>query len=169
MEIAFYLAGFIAVLSTLGMILSRNPVHGLLYMIVSLLSVAMIFFTVGAAFAGALEMIVYAGAILVLFVFVMMMLNLGDTVMQIEKTWLQPRTWILPSLLSVLLLSQLVAVLWRNHLPAVGHVVSAKQVGIALYGPYILAVELASLILLAALVVAFHLGQKDEVRESIAQ
>lgn len=162
MEIAFYSAGLVAVLSTLGMIFSRNPVHGLLYMILSLLSVAMIFFTVGASFAGALEMIVYAGAILVLFVFVVMMLNLGSSVIELEKAWLQPRLWIAPALLSALLLSQLVSVLWRSHPEALGHAVSVKQIGIALYGPYILAVELASLILLAALVVAFHLGRKEE-------
>lgn len=97
MEIAFYASGFVAVVATLGMLASRNPVHGLLYMIISLLSVAVIFFAVGASFAGVLEMIVYAGAILVLFVFVVMMLNLGDLVEAREKEWMQPRNWIFPA------------------------------------------------------------------------
>ena len=163
MEIAFYLAGLVAVFSTLGMLFSRNPVHGLLYMIVSLLSVAMIFFAVGASFAGVLEMIVYAGAILVLFVFVMMMLNLGETIIQLEKTWLQPRNWILPALLSSILFIELLVFLWHGQQAApFGQAVTVKQIGVALYGPYILAVELASLILLAALVIAFHLGRKEE-------
>lgn len=165
MEIAFYLAGCVAVFSTVGMLFSRNPVHGLLYMIVSLLGVAMIFFSVGAAFAAVLEMIVYAGAILVLFVFVMMMLNLGEAIVQLEKTWLQPRNWILPALLSVILFVELVLFLWHSHSVPFGQAVTAKQIGVVLYGPYILAVELASLILLSALVVALHLGRKDEDQE----
>ncbi len=56
-----------------------NPVHALLYLIISLLAIAGVFFSLGAYFAGALEIIVYAGAIMVLFVFVVMMLNLGGS------------------------------------------------------------------------------------------
>ena len=52
--------------------------HALLYLIVSLLAVAVVFYTLGAPFIAALEVIIYAGAIMVLFVFVVMMLNLGD-------------------------------------------------------------------------------------------
>lgn len=52
-----------------------NPVHALLYLIISLLAISGVFFSLGAYFAGALEIIVYAGAIMVLFVFVVMMLN----------------------------------------------------------------------------------------------
>ena len=78
MEIAFYIAALIAVFSTVMTITNLNPVHALLYLIVSLLSVAVIFFTLGAPFAALLEVIVYAGAIMVLFVFVVMMLNLGQ-------------------------------------------------------------------------------------------
>jgi NADH-quinone oxidoreductase subunit J len=78
MEIAFYLAAAIAIYATVRVITNTNPVHALLSLIVSLLAVAMIFFMLGAPFAGALEVIVYAGAIMVLFVFVVMMLNMGS-------------------------------------------------------------------------------------------
>ena len=77
MEFAFYFAAGIAAISTLRVITHTNPMHALLYLIVSLLAVSMCFFSLGAPFAGALEIIVYAGAIMVLFVFVVMMLNLG--------------------------------------------------------------------------------------------
>ncbi|WP_455565496.1 NADH-quinone oxidoreductase subunit J [Modicisalibacter luteus] len=90
MEFAFYLSGLVAVLATLGVIISPNPVHALLYLIVSLIAVAMVFFSLGAPFAGALEIIVYAGAIMVLFVFVVMMLNLGEAAVEQEKAWLSP-------------------------------------------------------------------------------
>jgi NADH-quinone oxidoreductase subunit J len=122
----------------------------------------MIFFILGAPFAAMLEIIVYAGAIMVLFVFVVMMLNLGDAVVQQERKWLSPRVWILPGLLSLILLIELCYVLPRNSGAMLGTAVSAKQVGIALYGPYLLVVELASMLLLAALVAAYHLGRHDE-------
>ena len=64
--------------------------HALLYLVVSLLSVALIFFMLGAPFAAALEVIVYAGAIMVLFVFVVMMLNLGPQTAAQERQWLDP-------------------------------------------------------------------------------
>ena len=163
MQIAFYIAAVVALLATVRVVSGTNPVHALLNLIVSLLAVAMIFFTLGAPFAGALEVIVYAGAIMVLFVFVVMMLNLGDKVVEQERKWLRPRVWILPAALSLILLIELWYLLPRAELHAAGHtLVDGKQVGIALFGPYLLVVELASMLLLAALVAAYHLGRHDE-------
>ena len=168
MQIAFYLASAVALAATLMVVTGRNPVHALLYLIVSLLAVSMIFFTLGAPFAGILEIIVYAGAIMVLFVFVVMMLNLGSQVEQQERAWLQPRVWIGPALLAGALLVELLLLLFGSGGVAVGGdamagavTVGAREVGIALYGPYLLAVELASLLLLAAMVTAWHLGRHD--------
>jgi NADH-quinone oxidoreductase subunit J len=123
----------------------------------------MCFFALGAPFAGALEIIVYAGAIMVLFVFVVMMLNLGPNVAEQERRWLTPGQWIGPSLLCALLLAELLYVLLAQPSGTVlgTQTVSAKQVGISLFGPYLLAVELASMLLLAALVAAFHLGRQE--------
>ena len=90
MEFAFYFAAGVAVLATLRVITNSNPVHALLYLIISLLAISMTFFSLGAPFAGALEIIVYAGAIMVLFVFVVMMLNLGPAVVEQERKWLTP-------------------------------------------------------------------------------
>jgi NADH-quinone oxidoreductase subunit J len=163
MTIAFYLSAAVALLSTMMVISTRKPIHGLLYLVVSLLAVAMIFFAVGAPFAGALEIIVYAGAIMVLFVFAVMMLNLGEKGLKQENAWTQFSVWVGPSVLTAILLSQLLYVMSTGELPAAGlHSVDAKQVGIALYGPYLLCVELASVLLLAALVAAYHLGRADE-------
>ncbi len=93
MEIAFYLAGLIAVAATIRVITHTNPVHALLYLIVSLLAISAVFFSLGAYFAAALEIIVYAGAIMVLFVFVVMMLNLGN-VQQQERDWILLREFL---------------------------------------------------------------------------
>ncbi|MHA6493029.1 NADH-quinone oxidoreductase subunit J [Pseudomonas borbori] len=163
MEFAFYFAAGIAVMATLRVVTGTNPVHALLYLIISLLAVSMVFFSLGAPFAGALEIIVYAGAIMVLFVFVVMMLNLGPAAVEQEKKWLTPGIWFGPALLSALLLGQLLYVLFANPSGAgIGHTtVDAKAVGISLFGPYLLVVELASMLLLAALVAAYHLGRQE--------
>jgi NADH-quinone oxidoreductase subunit J len=160
----FYVCALVALISTLRVVTNTNPVHGLLSLIVSLLAVAGLFFTMGAPFAGVLEIIVYAGAILVLFVFVVMMLNLGsDTTLQ-EKQWLKAEAWAVPALMCFLLGLSLVWMLsssgMATQLPLGTQVVDAKQVGIALFGPYLMLVELASMLLLAALVAAYHLGKR---------
>ncbi|MEQ5149803.1 NADH-quinone oxidoreductase subunit J [Providencia stuartii] len=161
MEFTFYIAGLVALLATLRVITNTNPVHALLYLVVSLLALSMVFFSLGAYFAGALEIIVYAGAIMVLFVFVVMMLNLGRSVQEQEREWLAPKNWIGPALLSAVLLALLVygitSLSYQDGIT--GTVISAKEVAIRLFGPYVLAVELASLLLLAGLVVAFHVGR----------
>ncbi len=162
MELTFYTCALVALLSTLRVITNSNPVHALLYMIVSLLSVAGIFFALGAPFAGALEVIVYAGAIMVLFVFVVMMLNLGPATAKQERQWLRLGVWIGPAVLAGLVLAALVYMI-AGSADAVmtGEQVGPKQVGIALFGPYLLVVELASMVLLAAMVAAYHLGRDD--------
>lgn len=161
MEFAFYLSGLVAVLATLGVIINPNPVHGVLYLVVSLLAVAMVFFSLGAPFAGALEIIVYAGAIMVLFVFVVMMLNLGQAAVAQERSWLQPITWLGPSLLAAFLLLMLIGTLWRGDVDMIiqGEQLTAKAVGTILFGPWLLVVELGALLLLAALVTASHVGK----------
>jgi NADH-quinone oxidoreductase subunit J len=161
---AFYSAALVAILATLGVVTGKNPVHALLNLIVSLLAVAMIFFAIGAPFAAVLEIIVYAGAIMVLFVFVVMMLNLGRPTEQQERNWLTPSVWIVPGILSFVLLAQLSSALLSNQSGALAgtSTIGPKEVGIALYGPYLLAVELASMLLLAALVAAYHIGKRDE-------
>ncbi|MBP8185079.1 MAG: NADH-quinone oxidoreductase subunit J [Pseudomonas sp.] len=163
MEFAFYFAAGVAVMATLRVITNTNPVHALLYLIVSLLAVSMLFFSLGAPFAGVLEIIVYAGAIMVLFVFVVMMLNLGPAASAQERQWMTPGIWGGPAMMSLALLCQMLYVLFGNQSgAAVGlTTVDAKAVGISLFGPYLLVVELASMLLLAALVAAFHLGRHE--------
>ncbi|MDE2448136.1 MAG: NADH-quinone oxidoreductase subunit J [Gammaproteobacteria bacterium] len=163
MQVALYLEAAVAVIATLLAITRYNPMHALLYLIVSLLAVAMVFFSLGAPFAGILEVIIYAGAIMVLFVFVVMLLNLGKATVDQERRWLLPSTWIGPGLLSLALLIALARVLVQGGADAsvASSVIAARQVGVALYGPYFLAVELASMLLLAGLVTALHLGRHE--------
>ena len=163
MELAFYAAALVAIYSTLRVISTSNPMHALLNLIISLIAVAMIFFCLGAAFAGALQVIVYAGAIMVLFVFVVMMLNLGPAAVAQERVWLKPGIWLGPVVLAALLLAELLYVLFAHQSgQAIGQTtVDAKAVGVSLFGPYLLVVELASMLLLAAAITAFHLGRNE--------
>ena len=160
MILAFYLTAAVALVSTVLVIGGRNPVHALLYLVVSLLAVAVIFFLLGAPFAAALEVIVYAGAIMVLFLFVVMMLNL-----QWNEGLRRPGAWTGPAFLVAILLAELLY-LFGSGLPEgiSAEPVSPKVVGTVLLGPYLLAVELASMLLLAGLVGAWHLGRPEARR-----
>lgn len=88
--ILFYIAAVIAIVSTVFVVTRYNASHALIYLVVSLLAAAVMFFLLGAPFAAILEVIVYAGAIVVLFLFVVMMLNLGRHSIEQERRWFQP-------------------------------------------------------------------------------
>jgi len=162
MIVVFYLAAIIAVAATVMAITRLNAVHALLYLIVSLLAVALVFFVLGAPFAAALEVIIYAGAIMVLFVFVVMMLNLGPRTIEQERHWLHPGIWIGPSMLAGFLLAELIYILIHVHPMTAATEVGPKQLALTLFGPYLLGIELASMLLLAGLVGAYHLGQRPQ-------
>lgn len=163
MNLLFYVTGAIAVISTLMVITRMNVVHALLYMIVSLLSVALIFFMLGAPFIAALEVIIYAGSIMVLFVFVVMLLNLGPQEMDQERKWFDARVWSVLTLMTLILLVELIyAFRLGSSQPLVIKDISPIQVSLTLFGPYLLGIELASMLLLAGLVGAYHLGWREK-------
>jgi NADH-quinone oxidoreductase subunit J len=150
MEVAFYIAAAVAIIATVLMLTRLNVVHALLYFIVSLLAVAVVFYVIGAPFMAALEV---------------MMLNLGEYAASMEKAWLTPGIWIGPTILAGLLLCEVVYIVMRGGGAHMGAgMVEPKQVGIVLFGPYVIGVELASMLLLAGLVGAYHLGARTTPR-----
>lgn len=162
MNSLFLIAGAIAIISTIMVVTGRNAVHSLLYLILSLLSVAVVFYTSGAPYTAALEIIVYAGAIMILFVFVVMMLNLNKSPEE-EKTKTRAIVWIVPVLLSLLLISDFVyAFVVKNPLKQPIQVIGVKQVAISVYTTYLLAAELVGILLLAGIVGAYHLGRTQK-------
>jgi NADH-quinone oxidoreductase subunit J len=165
----FYVAGAVAVVATIMAITRLNAVHALLYLTVSLLAVAIEFYLLGAPFIAALEVIVYAGAIMVLFIFVVMLLNLGRRAVELERRWLAVTTWVAPAVLALILMAEF------GYIAASGArqkyyvaVVSPVEVGISLYGTYLIGLELASTLLLAGLIGAYHLGWLPGKRSEIA-
>lgn len=166
----FYALAAVAIFASLRVVTLANPVHAILSMIVSLLAISGIFFVLGAPFAGALEIVVYAGAIMVLFVFVIMMLNLGMSNDEREERWLDAGTWAVPTGLTIIIAVVLYALIGLNHTDTAmigGTTISAKAVGTVLFTKYVMLVEVAALLLLAALVAAYHLGKESSDDEII--
>lgn len=170
MNALFYTSGAIAVIAALLVITSTNAAHAVVYLVLAFLAIASVFFTLGAPLIAVLQIVIYAGAIIVLFVFVVMMLNLGSTAVERERVWLRSPVWIVPAILGVVLLVEFVAAMNSSTLalpntPILHHSITPvppKAVGRSLYSDYIIGVELASFLLLAALAAAFHFGVRHE-------
>ncbi len=162
MDVFFYIAVAIAIFSTIMAISRRNAIHALLYLILSLLAVSVVFYLLSAPFIAALEVIIYAGAIMVLFIFVVMMLNIGLE-KSMEKKWLNPRMWIIPSLLAGILLVVLFLALSNvGSLTENKGDILPKQVGISLFSTYLLGVEIAGILLMAGVIGAYHLSSQNK-------
>jgi NADH-quinone oxidoreductase subunit J len=163
MSALFYVSGAVAVISALMVVTQTNAMRALISLVVLLLAVASVFFTLGGPFAAVLQIVVYAGAIIVLFVFVVMILNLGQEAQERERGWISGVLWIAPIVLAGALLAEFVVTV-AAQAPAQGAlVVPPKAVGISLFTDYLIGVELASVLLLAGLVAAFHYGvARDE-------
>ena len=164
MNVFFFIAAAVALTATIMAISGRNAIHALLYLILSLLAISIIFYLLDAPFIAALEVIIYAGAIMVLFIFVTMMLNIGLE-KTMEKKWLHPKMWIIPTILAGVLFIDLVMAMKNiRSIPVEKGIILPKQVGISLFSTYLLAVEIAAIILMAGVIGAYHLGsQKKKV------
>jgi NADH-quinone oxidoreductase subunit J len=160
MNSAFYIAGGVAVFATFRVITQANAVHALLYFIVSLLATGVMFFALGAPFASAIVVIINSGAIMVLLIFVMMMLNVRRDGTWPDKIALSPRFWIGPAILCLILIFELGwCLMFYTPEQTTPEVIEPRQVGLALFGSYLIAVELASMLLLVGIVGAYHLGR----------
>lgn len=163
METTFYISAAVAILATVMVITSYNMIHALIYLIVSFLAIAVVFFSLGAPFIAALEIIIYAGAIVVLVIFVIMMLNLRDETVAQEKTWLTRDIFVFPAILSTILLAELIYIIVNaGRTPIEGSTISSAEVGMSLYGPYVIGVELSGILLMSGIVGAYHLGRQKK-------
>ncbi len=171
-KILFIVFGALAVAGGIGAITRKNIVHALLYLVFAFLNVAVIFFLTQAYFLAVIQILVYAGAIMVLFIFVIMLLNLR-TYAEEEQTHRKQR-WIALGL-AVLVLAEFVAVLAGvTFTSAAGGMTPAaiaaagggtKVFGEALFNHMLLPFEVASVVLLVAMVGAIILVKKDRSAE----
>ncbi|ROT98505.1 NADH-quinone oxidoreductase subunit J [Histidinibacterium lentulum] len=161
--IAFYLFAVSTLAGGLFTVIARNPVHSVLWLILAFLSSAGLFVLLGAEFVAMLLIIVYVGAVAVLFLFVVMMLDIDFAALKAEMARYMP----LALLIGVVLLMQLGIALgaWtisegaemRRAVPVEGGIHNTQGLGLVLYDRYILLFQLAGLILLVAMVGAIVL------------
>jgi NADH-quinone oxidoreductase subunit J len=164
MNILFYITSVLAVFATIKVVTAKIVIHALLYFVVSLLAVSVILFLLGAPFIAALEVIIYAGAIMVLFVFVVMMLNLGKQSEKTESGLLNLKMWFGPVTISLILLGEIVYVLINQHgMPVTVKITDPVTVGQLLFTKYLLVVELSAFLLTAGIIGAYHIGEKEKL------
>jgi NADH-quinone oxidoreductase subunit J len=171
-KILFIIFAAFAVIGALGTISRRNIIHALLLLVFTFLNVAAIFFISQAYFLAMIQILVYAGAIMVLFVFVIMFLNLRTY--RVEEQTHRRQRWIALAL-SVLVLAEFVIVLAGITFTSVqggsspADVAAAggnsKAFGVALFNNMLLPFEVASVILLVAMVGAIILVKKEKLAQ----
>lgn len=164
--VLFSVLGLVVVGSALGMLLSRNAVYAALFLVLNFATVALLYLILGAPFIAVAQVSVYAGAIMVLFLFVIMLL--GAEKMPTAESLKRHRP--LAILLGLVLLGEVVLYLVLrggsfNPMPPVSEGFgSPAQIGLAMYTQYALPFEITSIILLAALVGAIILTRQDPTR-----
>jgi NADH-quinone oxidoreductase subunit J len=142
-------------------VIAKNPVHSVLYLIITFFAIAGHYVLMNAQFLAAVHIIVYAGAIMVLFLYVIMMLNLNSNVEPHKNKWLKVAATICGGMLMVIFVgafreaSTNVAAV---HNPEVGLI---KNLGLVLFNQYALPFEVASILLLTAMVGTVMLGKKE--------
>lgn len=162
LEIVFYFFSAILVLSALGVITSRNPVHAALLLVLAFFTSAGIWLLLGAEFLAITLVLVYVGAVMVLFLFVVMMLDINlDSLREGYWKWFP-----FGALLAVVLAAEVVMVLINKSFgidqipvppPHAPDYSNTKELGRLIYTEYVYAFELAAVILLVAMVAAIAL------------
>jgi NADH-quinone oxidoreductase subunit J len=167
--ICFYLLAMVIIAATVLAITRRHPVHAVVYLVLSFLGSAMLYYLLGAPFLAALEVIIYAGAIMVLFLFVIMMLK-AEVILEAQLDWRKWMPAILLSLIYLVLALLLVAADPRSRIPLQPAMASPRALGRFVFERYWLSVEMISLLLLVGLVAVIQLGRgkgKYQDKESL--
>lgn len=162
MVVLFYIFAVLAVVAALSVVLQRTPVYSALSLIVVLCSLAVVYLLLGAEFMAAVQVIVYAGAIMVLFVLVIMLLNAGR-----EKPSERSRLahWLGVPLLAAFLI-EVTVVVWRQFPPdsttyAPPVDAGPAAIGTLLFRNYVLPFEVTSILILVAVLGAVVLAKKQ--------
>ena|SRR5688572_12629439 len=158
----FYFLSFLAILSALLVVFSRNAVYSVLYLIITLFSIAGHYVLLNAQFLAAVHVIVYAGAIMVLFLYVIMLLNLNEAVEPQKGTLQKIAATISAGTLLVLLIGAL-----KGADAVVGELIPSEMgyvenLGKVLFTDYLLPFEITSILLLAAMIGAVMLGKPEK-------
>ncbi|MFY8037864.1 MAG: NADH-quinone oxidoreductase subunit J [Cyclobacteriaceae bacterium] len=158
----FYFLSFVAVLSALMVVFSKNPVHSVLYLIITFFAIAGHYVLLNAQFLAAVHVIVYAGAIMVLFLYVIMLLNLNHESDAHKSTVMKLAGTISAGLLLVVLVGSIRGSEQMMVQPQQVEVGSVKDMGRILFKEFLLPFEISSVLLLVAMIGAVMLGKNEE-------
>jgi len=164
--IIFYILAIVILVATALAITRRQPVHAVLYLIVAFLGTAALFFLLGAPFLAAFMVILYTGAIMVLFLFVIMLFQPSSGGLGLISEW-GPAT-----LLGVVFLAVAVAMVFKDPGSGIvlqGAVVDPRDFGHFLFDRYWLAIEIVSILLLVALVAIIQLAKRRAGSDAVEQ
>jgi NADH-quinone oxidoreductase subunit J len=158
----FFLLSFMAIMFALLVVLSRSPVNSVLYLVMTFFCIAGHYLLLNAQFLAIVHVVVYAGAIMVLFLFIIMLMNLNED-KEPQKTWL---TKLIAGIAGGMLLFVLVGSLKGTEQLSLSTYGSSqiglvKNLGIVLFKDFLFPFEIASILLLAALVGAILIGKKE--------
>ncbi|OUJ73842.1 NADH-quinone oxidoreductase subunit J family protein [Hymenobacter crusticola] len=160
----FFFLSFVALFSALGVVLAKNPVHSVLFLILTFFTLSGHYLLLNAQFLAAVNIIVYAGAIMVLFLFVIMFLNLNAETEPHKSTVSKIAAAIAGGLLFVVMVAALRDVqpgTTYNATTFDSQIGMVGQLGLVLYQKYLLPFELASVLFLTAMVGAVMLGKRE--------
>ncbi|HYG61263.1 MAG TPA: NADH-quinone oxidoreductase subunit J [Thermoanaerobaculia bacterium] len=161
--LVFAVFAFLAVASAIAVVAHRNPVYSTMSLVVTLFSVAVLFVMLGAPFLGVIQVLVYAGAIVVLFLFVIMLLNIQAEEMPQGGQMAQRIASILGA---VVFAGMLGLVFWRtmqpNSPPLTEELVSLRNLSRELFFEYLLAFEMIGLLLLVAVIGATVVARRPQ-------
>lgn len=164
-EYAFWFLTFVAIFSAIGMILSKNPVYSVLSLIVTFFAIAGHYFLLNAQFLAAVHIIVYAGAIMVLFLYVIMMLNLNKVDEEKRSIWSKAAA---AGSFGILLLV-VSAAIGHGHAQTQAQAIAdnsaigtTETLGLSLYKEFLIPFEISSVLFLAAMVGAVYLSKKEQ-------
>ncbi|HUM47629.1 MAG TPA: NADH-quinone oxidoreductase subunit J [Chitinophagales bacterium] len=168
---AFYFIAFVTIFFAIMVVASRNPIHSVLYLVLTFFSIsANYIFMLDATFVGMVNIIVYAGAIMVLFLYVLMMMNLNTIAEQKRSALFKISAAVAGGMLLVVLVAALKEASFEiqgQALATADRIGSIKVLGFVLYSKYQLPFEIASILFLIAMIGAVVLGKKDTGSKTI--
>lgn len=162
-QILFFFLSALAIFSAIMVLVSKNPVHSVLWLIVVFFAISGHYILLNAQFLAIVNLIVYAGAIMVLFLFVIMLMNLNADTEPQKHVWMKLAGAVSGGcllLMLVKLVSQAVDMQNRSVLMKDGDIGLIKNLGKALFSEYVVPFEISSVLFLSAMVGAVVIGKK---------
>jgi NADH-quinone oxidoreductase subunit J len=160
----FYFFSFLSVLSALMVIISKNPIHSVLYLILTFFTLSGHYILLNAQFISIVNLIVYAGAIMVLFLFTIMFLNLKDDSFGGSQRWFNVASVMVVITLGGILMSKiaLAPVTIASDLERNSQIGMVENLGQTLFSQFLIPFELVSVLFLSAMVGAVMLGRREK-------